>query len=115
MTKPLSTKNRSTPSAPAVTSGPRTSTAAPTPSSGVKWKWNSTTQTAATIRSPVSDRNSAGRGATSSPERVARGEGGIVVVTIGATTPSLYARRVTSELNPDARDDHGTWATSCDE
>ena len=115
MTNPLRTKNRSTPSAPAVTSGPSTSTAAATPSRPVKWKWNSTTQAAATIRSPVSARNSAGRGATWSPERVVRGEGGVVIVTIGATRGGRYARRVTFELYPDARPAHGAWRRSCDE
>src|SRR3954447_15709756 len=115
MTKPLRTKNRSTPSAPAVTSGPSTPTAASTPSSGLKWKWNSTTQTAATIRSPVSVRNSAGRGATPSPERVVSREAGVAVVTIGATTDRHYARRATSELYPDAGDAHGAWRGGCGE
>jgi hypothetical protein len=72
MTKPLSTKNRSTPSAPAVTSGPTTSTTAATPGSGLKWKWNNTTQAAATIRNPVSPRSSLTIGATRSPRAPVR-------------------------------------------
>lgn len=43
MTKPLSTKKRSTPSAPEVISGPSTSTTSATPARFVKWKWNATT------------------------------------------------------------------------
>jgi hypothetical protein len=54
ITKPEMTKNRSTPSAPWVISGPRIRLTAATPGSAVKWKWNPTTHSAATIRSPVS-------------------------------------------------------------
>src|SRR3954453_9661543 len=112
MTKPLSTKNRSTPRAPAVISGPNASPAMSTPSSPGKWKWNSTTQTAATMRSPVSVRNSAGRGATPSLGRVARGEGGIVNVTIGVTREPCYARRVTVTYHPDAGNAHAASISS---
>jgi len=46
---------------------------------------------------------------------VARGERGVVIVTIGATTVARYARRVMPQVDPDAGNGHGAWATSWDE
>jgi hypothetical protein len=82
MTKPESTKNRSTPRAPEVISGPSTPTTSATPGNGVKWKWNSTTHAAATIRRPVSPRSSPA--AEASPVAAGRG---FRIVTVGERAP----------------------------
>src|SRR5688572_12119165 len=96
ITNPLNTKNRSTPRAPEVTSGPSASTTWATPGSGVKWKWNSTTHPAATARSPVRPRISPPGippdDAARVPDGVAEGRGS---VTLGETRPDRPAVRVT--------------------
>ncbi|ANY06618.1 hypothetical protein AFB00_10295 [Pseudonocardia sp. HH130630-07] len=85
-----------------MTSGPSHPVSASTPADGVKWKWNATTHTAATIRRPVS--------AVSSPDGPSwSGDGWPVPdVTVDASpdVPGRWVRMLTSGATSRRRHRH---------